>query len=94
MFLLCRLFVDSSRLSDPALRDHLQLDSSSKPELTIQTLPYEAVYSELQAVCAALGPKDKVWISDKASCALTQAIPKVRKTVSSNDSDHHVSNKK
>lgn len=75
---LCRLFVDLKRLSDPALRDHLQLDSPSKPELSIQTFPYESVYTELQAICAALGPKDKVWICDKASCALTQVIPKVR----------------
>ena len=44
----------------------------------MKALPYEAVFTELQAVCAALGPKDKVWICDKASCALTQVIPKVR----------------
>lgn len=75
---LCRFFVDLKRLSDPALRDHLQLDSPSKPDLSIQTFPYESAYTELQAICAALGPKDKVWICDKASCALTQVIPKVR----------------
>uniref|UniRef100_A0A8D3BTM3 X-prolyl aminopeptidase (aminopeptidase P) 1, soluble n=1 Tax=Scophthalmus maximus TaxID=52904 RepID=A0A8D3BTM3_SCOMX len=75
-----RLFVDTNRLADPALRDHLQLDSPSKPELSVQTFPYESVYAELQAVCAALGPKDKVWICDKASCALTQAIPKAHRT--------------
>lgn len=80
-FPLCRLFVDLKRLSDPALREHLQLDSPSKPELTIQTFPYESVYTELQAICAALGPKEKVWICDKASCALTQVIPKVREHV-------------
>uniref|UniRef100_A0A3Q3IBY6 X-prolyl aminopeptidase (aminopeptidase P) 1, soluble n=1 Tax=Monopterus albus TaxID=43700 RepID=A0A3Q3IBY6_MONAL len=73
-----RFFVDLRRLSDPILRDHLQLDSPSKPELSIETFPYESVYTELQATCAALGPKDKVWICDKASCALTQVIPKVR----------------
>lgn len=77
--LVCRLFVDLKRLSNPALKAHLQLDSPSKPELSIQTFPYESVYTELQAVCAALGPKDKVWICDKASCALTQVIPKVRR---------------
>lgn len=76
---LGRLFVDLKRLSNPALTAHLQLDSPSKPELSIQTFPYESVYTELQAVCAALGPKDKVWICDKASCALTQVIPKVRR---------------
>lgn len=75
---LCRLFVDLKRLSHPGLRQHLQLDSPTKPELSIQTFPYESVYTELQAVCAALGPKDKVWICDKASCALTQVISKVR----------------
>ncbi|MEQ2212844.1 hypothetical protein XENOCAPTIV_005771, partial [Xenoophorus captivus] len=61
-----------------SIRQHLQLDSPSRPELSIQTFPYESVYTELQAICAALGPKDKVWICDKASCALTQVIPKVR----------------
>uniref|UniRef100_A0A665WQF7 Xaa-Pro aminopeptidase 1 n=1 Tax=Echeneis naucrates TaxID=173247 RepID=A0A665WQF7_ECHNA len=75
-----RFFVDLKRLSDPILRDHLQLDSPSKPELSIQTFPYESVYTELQAICAALGPKDKVWICDKASCSLTQVIPKAQRT--------------
>ncbi|CAL9700505.1 unnamed protein product [Knipowitschia caucasica] len=71
-----RFFIDQKRLNDAALRSHLQLDSPLKPELSISTFPYEAVHSELQAICSALGPKDKVWICDKASCALTQAIPK------------------
>uniref|UniRef100_A0AAX7UKQ7 Xaa-Pro aminopeptidase 1 n=1 Tax=Astatotilapia calliptera TaxID=8154 RepID=A0AAX7UKQ7_ASTCA len=75
-----RFFVDLKRLSDPAMREHLQLDSPSKPELSIQTFPYESVYTELQAICAALGPKDKVWICDKASCALTQVIPKTHRS--------------
>ncbi|KAF7648267.1 hypothetical protein LDENG_00159670, partial [Lucifuga dentata] len=75
-----RLFVDLKRLADPAVRSHLQLDSPSKPELSIQTFPYESVYTELQAVCAALGPKDKIWICDKASCALMQVIPKAHRT--------------
>uniref|UniRef100_A0A669EY59 X-prolyl aminopeptidase (aminopeptidase P) 1, soluble n=1 Tax=Oreochromis niloticus TaxID=8128 RepID=A0A669EY59_ORENI len=79
-FSLCRFFVDLKRLSNPAVREHLQLDSPSKPELSIQTFPYESVYTELQAICAALGPKDKVWICDKASCALTQVIPKTHRT--------------
>lgn len=70
------------RLTDPALRRHLELDSPSKPELRIQTFPYESVYTELQAICAALGPKDKVWICDKASRALTQLLPKVRESAS------------
>ncbi|XP_035516644.1 xaa-Pro aminopeptidase 1 isoform X1 [Morone saxatilis] len=75
-----RLFVDLKRLYDPTLRNHLQLDSPSKPELSIHTFPYESVYTELQAICAALSPKDKVWICDKASCALTQVIPKAHRT--------------
>ncbi|XP_010781019.1 xaa-Pro aminopeptidase 1 [Notothenia coriiceps] len=74
------LFVDLKRLSVPALRDHLQLDSPCKPEMSVHTYPYESVYSELQAICAAHSPKDKVWISDKASCALTQVIPKIHRT--------------
>lgn len=69
--------MDRKRVENPAVRQHLELDTAGKPELSVQCLPYESVYSELQAVCATLGPKDKVWISDKASCALTQAIPKV-----------------
>uniref|UniRef100_A0A8C8FIY0 Xaa-Pro aminopeptidase 1 n=1 Tax=Oncorhynchus tshawytscha TaxID=74940 RepID=A0A8C8FIY0_ONCTS len=72
-----RLFMDIKRLAVPTVREHLQLDTPSKVELSIQTAPYESVFTELQAVCASLGPKEKVWISDKASCALTQVIPKV-----------------
>nr|XP_019940027.1 PREDICTED: xaa-Pro aminopeptidase 1 isoform X1 [Paralichthys olivaceus] len=75
-----RLFLDLTRLSDRALRDHLQLDTPSQPELSIQVFPYESVHTELQAICAALGPKEKVWICDKASCALTQVIPKEHRT--------------
>uniref|UniRef100_A0A4W5REU9 Xaa-Pro aminopeptidase 1 n=1 Tax=Hucho hucho TaxID=62062 RepID=A0A4W5REU9_9TELE len=71
-----RLFVDIKRLAVPTVREHLQLDTPSKAELSVQTAPYESVFTELQAVCASLGPKEKVWISDKASCALTQVIPK------------------
>uniref|UniRef100_A0A8C5HEY7 Xaa-Pro aminopeptidase 1 n=1 Tax=Gouania willdenowi TaxID=441366 RepID=A0A8C5HEY7_GOUWI len=78
-----RLFVDLKRLQIPAVKEHLQLDSPSKPELNIQTFPYESVYTELQAVCAALSPKDKVWICDKASCALTQVIPKFSRLLQS-----------
>ncbi|KAF3844143.1 hypothetical protein F7725_016191 [Dissostichus mawsoni] len=62
------------------IRNHLQLDSPCKPEMSVHTYPYESVYSELQAICAAHSPKDKVWISDKASCALTQVIPKIHRT--------------
>lgn len=75
-----KLFVDSKRLLDPAVREHLELDGPSKPELSVQCFPYESVYTELQAVCAALTPKEKVWICDKASCAFTQAIPKIHRS--------------
>uniref|UniRef100_A0A8C7NVK7 X-prolyl aminopeptidase (aminopeptidase P) 1, soluble n=1 Tax=Oncorhynchus mykiss TaxID=8022 RepID=A0A8C7NVK7_ONCMY len=61
-------------------REHLQLDTPSKVELSIQTAPYESVFTELQAVCASLGPKEKVWISDKASCALMQVIAKAHRS--------------
>uniref|UniRef100_A0A8C8MDP0 Xaa-Pro aminopeptidase 1 n=1 Tax=Oncorhynchus tshawytscha TaxID=74940 RepID=A0A8C8MDP0_ONCTS len=75
-----RLFMDIKRLAVPTVREHLQLDTPSKVELSIQTAPYESVFTELQAVCASLGPKEKVWISDKASCALTQVIPKAHRS--------------
>uniref|UniRef100_A0A671KUT3 Xaa-Pro aminopeptidase 1 n=1 Tax=Sinocyclocheilus anshuiensis TaxID=1608454 RepID=A0A671KUT3_9TELE len=75
-----KLFVDSKRLLHPAVQEHLELDSPSKPELTIQCFPYESVYTELQAVCAALAPKEKMWICDKASCALTRVIPKAHRS--------------
>ncbi|XP_006630822.2 xaa-Pro aminopeptidase 1 isoform X1 [Lepisosteus oculatus] len=75
-----RLFIDQNRMVDPAVREHLHLDPSCKTEYSIQISPYESVFSELQAICATLGPKDKVWISDKASCALTQAIPKAHRS--------------
>uniref|UniRef100_A0A8C7TGH4 Xaa-Pro aminopeptidase 1 n=1 Tax=Oncorhynchus mykiss TaxID=8022 RepID=A0A8C7TGH4_ONCMY len=75
-----RLFVDIKRLAVPTVREHLQLDTPSKVELSIQTAPYESVFTELQAVCASLGPKEKVWISDKASCALMQVIAKAHRS--------------
>ncbi|NWR69432.1 XPP1 aminopeptidase, partial [Centropus unirufus] len=71
-----RLFIDGDRMMDPAVKEHLQLDSTLEPEFKIQVMPYGSILSELQAVCASLSPKEKVWISDKASYALTEAIPK------------------
>lgn len=62
---------------DPAVREHLQLDSTLEPEFKIQVMPYGSILSELQTVVAGLSPKEKVWLSDKASYALTEAIPKV-----------------
>ncbi|XP_017694861.1 PREDICTED: xaa-Pro aminopeptidase 1 [Lepidothrix coronata] len=74
-----RLFIDGDRMMDPAVREHLQLDSTLEPEFKIQVMPYGSILSELQAVGAGLSPKEKVWLSDKASYALTEAIPKVPK---------------
>lgn len=62
---------------DPAVMEHLQLDSTLEPEFKIQVLPYGSILSELQALGAGLLPKEKVWLSDKASYAITEAIPKV-----------------
>ncbi|NXV40359.1 XPP1 aminopeptidase, partial [Uria aalge] len=71
-----RLFIDGDRMMDPAVREHLQLDSTLEPEFKIQVMPYGSILSELQAVGAGLSTKEKVWLSDKASYALTEAIPK------------------
>ncbi|XP_009641762.1 xaa-Pro aminopeptidase 1 isoform X1 [Egretta garzetta] len=71
-----RLFIDGDRMLDPAVREHLQLDSTLEPEFKIQVMPYGSILSELQTVGAGLSPKEKVWLSDKASYALTEAIPK------------------
>uniref|UniRef100_A0A8V0ZC96 Xaa-Pro aminopeptidase 1 n=1 Tax=Gallus gallus TaxID=9031 RepID=A0A8V0ZC96_CHICK len=71
-----RLFIDGDRMMDPAVREHLQLDSTLEPEFKIQVMPYRSILTELQAVGAGLSPKEKVWLSDKASYALTEAIPK------------------
>nr|XP_009670644.1 PREDICTED: xaa-Pro aminopeptidase 1 isoform X2 [Struthio camelus australis] len=71
-----RLFIDGDRVMDPAVREHLQLDSSLEPEFKIQVVPYGSILTELQAVGTGLSLKEKVWLSDKASYALTEAIPK------------------
>lgn len=78
-----RLFINGDRLVDPAVRHHLLLDSSPPAELRIQLEPYESVLSALQGICAALSPKEKVWISDKASYALSETIPKTQRYLSS-----------
>ncbi|KAM4702754.1 xaa-Pro aminopeptidase 1 [Rhinophrynus dorsalis] len=74
-----RLFASGDRLSDPAVRAHLLLDLSPPPEFRVQLEPYESVLPALQSICAGLSPKEKVWISDKASYALTEAIPKAHR---------------
>ncbi|XP_063289686.1 xaa-Pro aminopeptidase 1 isoform X2 [Pelobates fuscus] len=71
-----RLFINGDRLADPVVREHLLLDSSHPDAFRVQLEPYESVLPALQSICAGLGPKEKVWISDKASYALTEAIPK------------------
>ncbi|XP_060097682.1 xaa-Pro aminopeptidase 1 [Heteronotia binoei] len=71
-----RLFIDGERMADPAVREHLLLDSAQDAEFYIQLLPYESILTVLKSVCETLSPHEKVWLSDKASYALTQAIPK------------------
>ncbi|XP_033883216.3 xaa-Pro aminopeptidase 1-like [Acipenser ruthenus] len=75
-----RLFINGDCMADPAVKEHLQLNSSSKPEFEVQVLLYESILTELQGVCGGLGPKEKVWISDKASFALTNTIPKIHRS--------------
>lgn len=72
-----RLFIDGDRMSDPGVREHLLLDSAQDPEFSIQVLPYDSILTVLKSICDTLSPHEKVWLSDKASYALTQAIPKV-----------------
>ncbi|XP_034989028.2 xaa-Pro aminopeptidase 1 [Zootoca vivipara] len=71
-----RLFIDGDRMSDPGVREHLLLDSAQDPEFSIQVLPYDSILTVLKSICDTLSPHEKVWLSDKASYALTQAIPK------------------
>ncbi|KAM7103739.1 LOW QUALITY PROTEIN: xaa-Pro aminopeptidase 1 [Ciconia maguari] len=68
-----RLFIDGDH-DGPSCEEHLELDSTLEPEFKIQVMP--SILSELSAVGAGLSPKEKVWLSDKASYALTEAIPK------------------
>lgn len=76
-----RLFINGERMNDSAVRDHLLLDSPPAAEFKIQVEPYESVLQVLQAICANLAAKEKVWISDKASYALTEAIPKTHRYI-------------
>ncbi|XP_077205793.1 xaa-Pro aminopeptidase 1 [Paroedura picta] len=71
-----RLFIDGERMADPAVREHLSLDSAQDAEFCVQLLPYESILTVLRTICETLTPHEKVWLSDKASHALTQAIPK------------------
>uniref|UniRef100_A0A8C8RK10 Xaa-Pro aminopeptidase 1 n=1 Tax=Pelusios castaneus TaxID=367368 RepID=A0A8C8RK10_9SAUR len=74
-----RLFINCDRMADPSVREHLLLDSTLDAEFKIQVMPYESILMELQAICVGLSHKEKVWLSDKVSYALTEAIPKVHR---------------
>uniref|UniRef100_A0A803JD02 Adducin 3 n=1 Tax=Xenopus tropicalis TaxID=8364 RepID=A0A803JD02_XENTR len=77
-----RLFISGERLADRALREHLLLDASPPPEFAVQLEPYESILPSLRGICTGLAAKEKVWISDKASYALTEAIPKAHRLLS------------
>lgn len=74
---LCRLFIDGDRVDAPNVKEHLLFDLGPEAEYRIQVLPYKSILSELKALCASLSPREKVWVSDKASYAISEAIPKV-----------------
>lgn len=73
----CRLFIDGDRIDAPAVKQHLLLDLGLEAEYKIKVLPYKSILSELKTLCADLSLRDKVWVSDKASYAVSEAIPKV-----------------
>lgn len=75
--LLLRLFIDGDRTKAPDVKEHLLFNSSLADEFKVQVVPYKSILTELKAICTGLSPKDKVWISDKASYAVSEAIPKV-----------------
>lgn len=74
---ICRLFIDGDRIDAPSVKEHLLLDLGLEAEYRIQVHPYKSILSELKALCADLSPREKVWVSDKASYAVSEAIPKV-----------------
>ncbi|XP_053548744.1 xaa-Pro aminopeptidase 1 isoform X2 [Bombina bombina] len=74
-----RLFISGDRVDDPAVRKHLLLDSSPPVEFRIQLEPYDSALPALQNICRALNAKEKVWFTDKASYALTDAVPKTHR---------------
>lgn len=76
-FFFCRLFIDGDRIDAPSVKAHLLLDLGSEPEFRIQVLPYKSILNELKTLCANLLSREKVWVSDKASYAVSEAIPKV-----------------
>ncbi|XP_073096553.1 xaa-Pro aminopeptidase 1 isoform X5 [Manis javanica] len=70
------LFIDGDRIGTPHVKEHLLFDVGLEAEHRIQVLPYKSILSELKALCADLSPREKVWVSDKASYAVSEAIPK------------------
>lgn len=70
------LFIDGDRIDAPSVKQHLLLDLGLEAEYKIQVLPYKSILSELKTLCADLSPREKVWVSDKASYAVSEAIPK------------------
>uniref|UniRef100_A0A8C2RYJ6 Xaa-Pro aminopeptidase 1 n=1 Tax=Capra hircus TaxID=9925 RepID=A0A8C2RYJ6_CAPHI len=70
------LFIDGDRIDAPIVKEHLLLDLGLEAEYRIQVLPYKSILSELKILCASLSPREKVWVSDKASYAVSEAIPK------------------
>ncbi|XP_076982087.1 xaa-Pro aminopeptidase 1 isoform X2 [Tamandua tetradactyla] len=70
------LFIDGDRIDAPNVKEHLLLDSGLEAEYRIQVVPYKSILSELKALCVDLSPREKVWVSDKASYAVSEAIPK------------------
>ncbi|XP_020843647.1 xaa-Pro aminopeptidase 1 isoform X2 [Phascolarctos cinereus] len=71
-----RLFIDGDRTKAPDVKEHLLFNSSLADEFKVQVVPYKSILTELKAICTGLSTKDKVWISDKASYAVSEAIPK------------------
>ncbi|XP_069756195.1 xaa-Pro aminopeptidase 1 [Narcine bancroftii] len=72
-----RLFINEKHTKDPAVRGHLQLDSNTATDFKVQVLPYESLLTELKTICFNMNSKEKIWISNKASYALSEAIPKM-----------------
>ncbi|KAJ6669047.1 hypothetical protein lerEdw1_007856 [Lerista edwardsae] len=71
-----RLFINGDRMADPGVREHLLLDSAQDAEFSIQVLPYDSILMVLKSLCDTLSSHEKVWLSDKASYALIEAVPK------------------
>uniref|UniRef100_UPI00398EF0B4 xaa-Pro aminopeptidase 1 isoform X1 n=2 Tax=Pristiophorus japonicus TaxID=55135 RepID=UPI00398EF0B4 len=73
------LFINEMHMKDPVVRRHLQLDCDTPPGFKVHVHPYESILTEVQTICSNLTSKEKVWISSKASHALSEAIPKMHR---------------